>query len=509
MSSPSIVLLNLTDSQQEIVRKINFNFEEISSADGGVQGPNGPTGATGQIGSIGPIGSTGLSGGRGTRWFVGGAIAPTGGYGDVVIEGDYWIDTLNTSKNLYTFTSTGWSDTGFTLVPQNEFVVLENIASATGATGGYRAIVQNSLFPSENTFVLSDGTPSVDLTNPDYVNFLITTDPSVNDYPIMEFARGDDPAVGPSGYFKRPIWRWTGTPSDYNLAFIVPSDKLTILTGGGMTGSVQGNLEIQSDDSLSLVSTSGDLSLFSGSSSFLNSSGSLGITASNITLGSNSLITDTNISIETIPGKSPSPDQIYGSVSMWVDNPSGTALYIGASGGATSGNALLSLQTSGEVMSEIRTDGVFYVKKDQKYPHLPTFNSSTTFTSNYGGGLIVSWYYMSVSNLGQNNTFIVDLNPANNLGVAIDLRAGSGQNVMNLLERYQSMRIKVLTKTNSSLKKIKYLGFFTGAPPASNQYVVFPPGVNEIDLLLMRGETINASACHCLYWTSQGSGRLF
>ena len=508
MSSPSIVLLNLTDSQQEIVRKLNLNFEEISSANGGVQGPIGPTGATGQIGSIGPKGSTGLSGGRGTRWFVGGAIAPTGGYGDVVIEGDYWIDTLDINKNLYSFTSTGWLDTGFTLVPQNEFTLLENIASATGATGGYKAIVQNSLFPSQNTLVISDGTPSVDLTNPDYVNFLITTDPSVNDYPIMEFARGDDAAVGPSGYFKRPIWRWTGTPSDYNLAFIVPSDKLTILTGGGLTGSVLGNLEIQSDDSLTL-STLGNLNLTSGSSSTFNSASSLGITASNINLGSTSLVTDTNISIQTGPGKSPSPDPVYGNVSFWSDNPLGTTLHLGASGGATAGNALIALQTSAETVSEFRTDGVGYIKKDQKYPYRPTFDSSTTFTSTYVGGLIVSWYYMSVANLGYNSTFIVDLNPANDLGIALDIRFGVNPNIMNLLERYQSMKIKVLTKTNETAKKIKYLGFFTGAPPGASQYVSFPDGVNQIDLLIMRAEGISAATCHCFYSTNQGSGRLF
>lgn len=508
MASPSIVSLNLTDSQQEIVSKLNLNFEEISSANGGVQGPMGPTGATGQIGAIGPIGSTGLSGGRGTRWFVGGAIAPTGGYGDIVIEGDYWIDTLNVNKNLYSFTSSGWEDTGFTLVPQNEFTLLENISSATGSTGGYRAIVQDSSFPIQNTFVISDGSPSVELTNPDYTNFLISTDPSINDYPIMEFARGDDGAVGPSGYFKRPIWRWTGGDSDYNLAFIVPSDNLTILTGSGFTGSVQGNLNIQANDSL-VINSGGGLDITSGSSSFLNSSASIGITASNILLNGSGLITGVNISIETSPGKSPSPDPVYGDVSVWIDNPSGTSLHLGASGGATSGNPLVSLQTSGETLSEIRTDGVVYIKKDQKYPYLPTFDSTNVFTSTYGGGLIVAWYYMSVSNLGQNNTFIMDLNPANDLGLALNLRAGSSENIMNLLERYQSMRIKVLTKTNSAAKKIKYLGYLTGAPPASNQYVNFPNGVNEIDLLIMRGETTSAGNSHCLYWTNQGSGRLF
>jgi hypothetical protein len=325
----------------------------------------------------------------------------------------------------------------------------------------------------------------------------------------MEFARGDDGAVGPSGYFKRPIWRWTGSDSDYNLAFIVPSDNLSILTGGGFTGNIQGNIGIQSNDSLSITSAGGDLNLFSGSSSFFNSSSSIGITASNMLLNSSGLTTGVNLLIETSPGKSPSPDPIYGDVSVWIDNPSGTALHLGASGGATSGNPLVSLQTSGETLSEIRTDGVVYIKKDQKYPYLPTFNSSNVFTSAYGGGLIVSWYYMSVSNLGQNNTFIMDLNPANDLGLALNLRAGSDENIMNLLEKYQSMRVKVLTKTNSSSKKIKYLGYLTGAPPASNQYVVFPSGVNEIDLLLMRGETTGAGNSQCLYWTNQGSGRLF
>jgi hypothetical protein len=507
MAAPSIVSFDPNDDQQSIVNKLNFNFEEISSADGGVQGPQGPTGATGEIGNIGPIGSTGLQGGRGTRWFVG-ALSPTGGYGDVVIEGDYWIDSTNSNKELYVFTASGWANTDFNLIPQSEFRYLNGLISATGATGGYRAIVQNTSFPEQNTLVISDGTPSVELTNPDYTNFLITTDPSVNDYPIMEFARGDDPAVGPSGYFKRPVFRWTGQNTDYDLSFAVPSDDLTILTGSGLTASASGDLEIQANDALMLQS-GGAISFSSGSSSFFDSGGSLGITASNLILNPLSLSTDTHLSIRTVPGRIPSPDPVYGNVSLWSDNPLGPALHLGATGNPAGGNTLLSLQKDGAALSEIRTDGVIYLQKKTDYPKIPTFNTSNSITSTYGGGLTISWYYITSLNLGQSNTFVVDLNPANNLGIALDVRTSIGSNIMNLLERYQSMKIKVLTKTGATLKKINYLGFLTGAPPASNQFIALPGGVSEIDLEIFRGETTNLSSCLCIYTTPISSGRLF
>ena len=166
MAEPSILSFNYSDDQLEIVRKLNYNFEQISAADGGVQGPIGPTGATGLIGQIGPIGPTGNTGPRGSRWFVGGIEAPTGGYGDVTVEGDYWIDTDAIEKTLYVFGPSGWLDTGYDLIPEDEFKFIPDLITATGATSNFLAIVQNTLLPSSNTFVLSDGNPSIELTNP-------------------------------------------------------------------------------------------------------------------------------------------------------------------------------------------------------------------------------------------------------------------------------------------------------------------------------------------------------
>ncbi len=507
MAEPSILSFNYSDDQLEIVRKLNYNFEQISAADGGVQGPIGPTGATGLIGQIGPIGPTGNTGPRGSRWFVGGIEAPTGGYGDVTVEGDYWIDTDAIEKTLYVFGPSGWLDTGYDLIPEDEFKFIPDLITATGATSNFLAIVQNTLLPSSNTFVLSDGNPSIELTNPDYTNFLITTDPGVNQYPIMEFSRSDATIIGASGYFKRPIWRWTGGDNDYNLAFAVPSDRLTILTKSGITGTVTNKANFQADDSLFLTSKS-TIDFTSGGPSFFNTPGSLGITASNLSLNSTRLETDADLKIQTIPGKSPSNDPVFGNYSLWIDNPSGTSLFLGATGIATGGNHLMVAKKDQTNLLEVRSDGVFYAKKRTAYNKRPVFNSSNSISIDYGSGLIISWYFITASSLSYNNTFLIDVNPANDIGVAVNVRSGDGDNVMNLLEKYQSMKINVLTSTNDPMKKIKYLGYYTGSPPLVGQYIKFGSGLNQAELEVLRGDGITATSSRILYSSNQGSGRL-
>lgn len=507
MAEPSILSFNYSDDQLEIVRKLNYNFEQISASNGGVQGPIGPTGATGLIGLIGPLGPTGNTGPRGSRWFVGGTEAPTGGYGAVTVEGDYWIDTDAIEKTLYVFGPSGWQDTGYDLIPEDEFKLIPSLITATGATSNFLAIVQNTLLPSSNTFVLSDGNPSIDLTNPDYTNFLITTDPQVNQYPIMEFSRSDATIIGASGYFKRPIFRWTGGDTDYNLAFAVPSDRLTILTKAGITGSVTNKANFQADDSLFLTSKS-TVDFVSGGPSFFNTTGSLGVTASNFFLDSTRLETDVDLRIQTIPGKSPSQDAVFGNYSLWVDNPSGTTLFLGATGMATGGNHLLVAQKDQTNLLEVRTDGVVYSKKRTSYNRRPVFNSSNSISLDYGGGFIISWYFITASSLAYNNTFLIDVNPANDIGVALNVRSGDGENVMHLLEQYQSMKINVLTNTNDPLKKIKYLGYFTGSPPLASQYLTFNSGLNQVELEIMRGSGISATTSRIMYSSNLGSGRL-
>lgn len=508
MSEPNILSFDLSDNQQEIVRKLNFNFDQISSANGGVQGPIGPTGATGLIGEIGSKGLTGLTGPRGTRWFVGGLSSPTGGYGDVAIQGDYWIDAAGADKPLYIFGPSGWINSGYNLIPNNEFSFIENLFSATGATTSYRAIIQNSSFPSENTLVISDGSPSIELTNPDYVNFLVTTDPQVNDYPILEFSRGESSIVGPSGYFRHPIWRWVGGINDYDIAFAVPSDRLSIYTGAGITGNVLGNFTTQSDNSTKLTGIS-SIDIQSGGPSYFKTSRSLGITASNITLSSSLLETSNDVLITTEPGKSPSNDPFFGNFSVLVNNPLGNAISLGSTNGPTGGNDILLASKDQIPLFSIGSNGNIFSKKNKSISHSPTFDSNSSINVNYGGGLIISWYYITPSSLGYNNTFIIDLNPANDLGIALNVRVGDSQNIMSLLEDYQSMRIKILTKTNLAEKKINYLGYFTGAPPASNQYVFFPDGINSAEFQIMRGKSVSATDCKCLYSSNLGSGRLF
>ena len=104
MPNKNISFLNYSDNQDELLDKINKNFDEIVELHGGSQGLTGPEGDKGPIGERGMIGKRGASGPRGTRWFV--QNTQPAGTSNYVAEGDYWVDS-NTG-GIYIFTSSGW-----------------------------------------------------------------------------------------------------------------------------------------------------------------------------------------------------------------------------------------------------------------------------------------------------------------------------------------------------------------------------------------------------------------
>jgi hypothetical protein len=507
MPGPSIISFNITDTDLDLVAKLNPNFEQIAESKGGVQGPIGPTGPTGSIGNSGLKGPTGLSGPRGTRWFVGGIASPTGGYGDISVEGDYWIDSESSDKPLFVFGPSGWIETGYSLLPQEEFSLVTGVKGPTGLDTGYRAIVQSSTYPIQNTFVFSDGTPSAVLTNPDYTNFLVTTDPSVNDYPVMEFGRAETTVLGPSGYYKHPIWRWTGGSTDYNILFSVPADSLNIAARDGITGGALQNLRLTANSNLYVTSLAGSISLNGSGASVLSAEDEISIISNNLTLSQNEFSTNRlnlDISVD-LPGVR---DSVYGNVGLKVQNTNGGVIQIGSTGSATGGNSLYKASTDGVTLSEVKTDGTIYMTKNALYKNTPTFDSNTSYISNYSGTL-VSWYYLGFNTLGPNNTFILNVNPTNNLGVALDMRTGVDNNLARLIETNQCIRIKILQQVSSNSLPIRYLGYLTGSPPMSTQLISLSPGVNEIDIVFYRNSGTSLTGSKAFYYTAFGSGRLF
>ena len=62
MPNLTIINLNIGDTQEDLINKINQNFDSIVSNGGGPQGADGKQGDQGPVGPEGPIGDTGVPG---------------------------------------------------------------------------------------------------------------------------------------------------------------------------------------------------------------------------------------------------------------------------------------------------------------------------------------------------------------------------------------------------------------------------------------------------------------
>jgi hypothetical protein len=196
MPNLTIINLNPGDTQEDLINKINQNFDSIVANGGGPQGADGKQGDQGPVGKEGPIGDTGVPGERGTRWFISNSSpAPQGGTApnSEILIGDYWVNTTSSAnKEVYIYATGGWISTGQSLQAQDVFTTLTGI---TGPTSPLRnAIVQSSSTPGNNTFVLSDSFVTTANANPTYSKFLIATN-SNNGFPLLEFGKIMDPSI--------------------------------------------------------------------------------------------------------------------------------------------------------------------------------------------------------------------------------------------------------------------------------------------------------------------------
>jgi len=226
---PKIQKILPTDSQNALVDKINSNFVGLHYLQGGNLGSRGATGATGQIGLPGDQGPTGNQGIRGTRWFVGDS-SPQGGPGNVMVNGDYWIDTFGSTSLLKKFSELGWVETGINLSSNSQFGRLENIENISGATAASAIFYKN--LNESTTFNFSDTTLGQMNSNPLHSMFLISTDSEISgENSLLEFSRGDLSDGTPSDYLSHPRISFTN-PSDNNsdITFLAPNSKLNIQT---------------------------------------------------------------------------------------------------------------------------------------------------------------------------------------------------------------------------------------------------------------------------------------
>jgi hypothetical protein len=203
------------DSEDEIVRKTNYNFGQIISFACGVDGHFGPKGSTGQIGPSGKKGAAGISGPRGSLWFRQN-LQPDS---NLVNTGDLWIDTSTLYGAVNSLSATGaWNPTGYSVLFSPYFETYDGVLGPGRFFDKYAIGLSNSgkLIESETSLVFSDKDVSLLDSNPNRSKLVISTlDQSSK--PILSFIKSNRVVSG------GPSFYWT-SPGSYSLTFKTDSD---------------------------------------------------------------------------------------------------------------------------------------------------------------------------------------------------------------------------------------------------------------------------------------------
>jgi len=445
--SLTILNLNQGDSQEDIINKVNSNFDSIVANGGGPQGQKGDQGDQGAAGGVGPKGDPGQEGTRGTKWYVQ-STQPTGGTSSPLLVGDYWVDTINSNK-IYVYGSSGWTDTGFNLQSTEVFEIIQGIS---GPAGNKNAVVFNTPSPELNTLVLSDSVLTTSTANPTYAKLLVSTN-STSDYPLVEFSKTNASGIGtPADYNRHPQFRWyEPSSSNYNLLFSVPQDSLTIKAGGSLTlSSTASNLSISGNNGVSVssgssltISSLGVMNFNSGSSVMTFTSQKFNLNASGFSL--------------TVPLTLSSSTSSY--VLTLTNTGSGGVLSSSASS-TSSSYFLANFLSAGTARFQVRNDG--RVRFSRSISGLSFLTSSTYDSQNYIGFWCDMWY-LNTSRINNGNSINVNLTTTGGSyyrGVSLVVGASDSASFTQLLENYDSITLRVFA---TDLKPIRVVAYQTSS----------------------------------------------
>jgi len=398
MKELKLLLLEKGDSQKNLVDKVNYNFSQIISFEGGPYGKIGPEGKEGNPGSSGPRGSFGPQGKRGNEWAVSNS-SPSNPIG-----GDYWINpSLENETRVYNTSTSSWdlysvNINGLGLF--KEFGPLQTDSGPSSKSGYFISLP----FPLANTLVLSDSLLSngSSTANPRYSKLMISTDSGNLDRKILGFSKS--PYQGTSFDSLAPSFFWSPGPTssqgNYSLTFLSPQNLEFNLGGDFSMRSISGSILIKSGDSWPyridsyLTGTYGLNTLFGGLNMDISSgSGHLLFQGKNINFpdpSSQTIFTTTGLDIRTTgtTGSQPSLNVISN------DYDTGNIYYkmdeIYPS--ARSGSTLFKATNSTTNILEISGKGDFKVDKIV-YPLHPLEDPTEIIS----GGVGYTWFSPSIS----------------------------------------------------------------------------------------------------------------
>jgi len=183
------------DSKNEVINKVNYNFDQILSFGVGPDGHMGPKGATGIFGPAGKKGATGLSGPRGNKWDSGGNQPYES------VEYDLWIKD---DGDLDSYSATGsWNFTGFNFYNSLYFKLYNGIEGPAGVTDKYVIGFKDTLpgLPSAYSFVVGDSSLSTLDSNPNKSKLVVSVADQVT-RPLFSFLKSGSSSSGfPSFYW--------------------------------------------------------------------------------------------------------------------------------------------------------------------------------------------------------------------------------------------------------------------------------------------------------------------
>lgn len=519
MPITNIQYINNGDDESEFIDKVNHNFDEVIEAHGGSQGLIGPTGSIGAIGEIGYPGSTGVSGARGTRWFA--QSGQPSGPGNTVMEGDFWVNT--TTGEIYEFLESGWTDTGYSLTLDNAIFTSLQSSLISGGTGS--SIALNQVLPVNYVFVLADVTNGTGILNENLSKFVISTDTTINDSPLLEFSRSDLENGTISDYSLHPTFKWSSFSSnDTGIALQIPGGAFYIGASGGFESI---------SNALTVTSSTSSLNINYGTTSGSGIYGTGGI----------------NFNFPDTPSASfhmispyfnvTGPSAAMNSPVVTTMNSSPTAIpysvYLQSFG---TGGALVTSRTNDTFANlshqvyhvSLETIGgkQFYIDTKGKIMTRKLYSSVTYNNANYSsatgtvGSNFVSWFNITNPNsntaLRLQNGNSISLNPivptSSYIGIGLSNVNTVGLGASGGIEINESIDVSVYYSPNSTQvgysDGIKYIGRFT-SPATVTNLITLPFNASAIDFTVARGVTGSSGATvfYRAYGPAGGSGGSF
>jgi len=510
MPVTNIQSLNYGDSQSQIIDKINYNFDEIVEAHGGTQGITGPTGDVGPIGSRGPIGFTGGTGVRGTRWFVD-LVQPSGTF-NTVSEGDFWIDASD--GRIFIFTESGWTNTGYTLASGGNIFKQEDSYFSSGGTGS--AILFDQILPQNYLMIIADKVPESGVLNENLSKFVISTDTTVNDSPVLEFSKSNVESGDISDYSQHPIFRWKNfDPLNNSLVLEIPGGSFVIGSSGGFQSTFDFlTVQTPSATSISYGATSGS-GIFSTGGFELNTSGQFKFRSSffNVTGGSGYISAPVNLTASLTP-TTPSIFTFSGGTAGFRTSRSGDSFN-------TLSNSVyaLSLESSSDREFFINTKGKIRTKKAETSI---SYASTTPGATSTVSSNLVNWYLISRTStpvassvLQSGNTIVINpvIPTSSYVGIGVYSAADYSWGTTGGLEPGQSIDINVHYSPNTTQRGFsegfRYIGKGATSGDVSN-VITLPFAATNVDFTLARGVTSsNMTVFYRAYGSTGGSGGSF